>query len=56
MCAAHSGDLEAAASLGLRTCFIARPNEHPSSSERPPVVPAPLLASSVEDLADQLGA
>ena len=42
--------------LGLRTCFIARPNEHPSSSERPPVVPAPLLANSVEDLADQLGA
>jgi 2-haloacid dehalogenase len=56
MCAAHSDDLEAAASIGLRTCFIARPNEQPGVSETAPAGAVEMIASSVEDLANQLGA
>ncbi len=40
MVAAHRGDLEAAASCGLRTCFVPRPLEHgamPGRAETPPV-------------------
>jgi 2-haloacid dehalogenase len=56
MCAAHSDDLEAASSMGLRTCFIARPNEQPGVSETAPGIPVDAMANGVEDLAAQLGA
>ena len=55
MCAAHSGDLEAAADNGLRTAFIARPEERPGISENSPNVPVDVVARSTEDLATQLG-
>ena len=55
MCAAHSGDLKAAASCGLRTAFIARPQEHPGVSETAPGVPVDVTADSIEDLAAKLG-
>jgi len=54
MCAAHGSDLEAAAAVGLRTAFIARPEEHPGWSDRPG--PAEVQCRSVLDLATQLGA
>lgn len=56
MCAAHSGDLEAAAANGLRTAFIARPQEHPGLSESAPATPVDFVSRSAEDLASQLGA
>ena len=56
MCAAHSGDLEAAAGNGLRTAFIARPEERPGSAESEPPTPVDLVARSTLDLAAQLGA
>ena len=56
MCAAHSYDLKAAADLGLRTAFIARPNERPGISECVPTVPVDVLARTTEDLATRLGA
>jgi 2-haloacid dehalogenase len=45
MCAAHSEDLRAAAANGLRTAFIARPEE-----------PVDVLSSTTLDLATKLGA
>jgi 2-haloacid dehalogenase len=54
MCAAHSGDLKAAASFGLRTAFIARPQEQPGTSETAPGVPVDVVAHSIEDLATKL--
>jgi 2-haloacid dehalogenase len=56
MCAAHSSDLKAAADNGLRTAFIARPEEHPGISEVAPQQPVDLLAHTIEDLAEKLGA
>jgi 2-haloacid dehalogenase len=56
MCAAHSGDLEAAAAHGLRTAFIARPQEHPVFGERAPTIGVDVEAGSTLDLADKLGA
>ena len=35
MVAAHRGDLDAAASLGLQTAFVHRPAEHGGGSEAP---------------------
>ena len=56
MVAAHSSDLEAAAAAGLRTAFIARPDEHgPGRGERNAGVPVDLSADSLIALADQLG-
>jgi 2-haloacid dehalogenase len=56
MAAAHSSDLAAAASFGLRTAHIARPDEGgPGKGESAPDVPVDLAAQSVEDLAAQLG-
>jgi 2-haloacid dehalogenase len=55
MCAAHSEDLKAAAENGIRTAFIARPNERPGSSESTPGVPVDLVARTIDDLATQLG-
>ncbi len=54
MCAAHSGDLRAAADIGLRTAFITRPEEHPGVSETAPKVAVDILARTIEDLAAQL--
>jgi 2-haloacid dehalogenase len=54
MCAAHVSDLEAAAAGGLRTAYIARPQERPGSSEPAPRVAFMLSAESTLDLARQL--
>jgi 2-haloacid dehalogenase len=56
MCAAHSGDLEAAANHGLRTAFIARPEEWPGVGESAPKQPVDVISSTTLDLAEQLGA
>ncbi len=57
MVAAHPFDLAAAAPLGLRTGYIARPNERgPGKGDNPPTTPVDVTATSAEDLADQLGA
>jgi 2-haloacid dehalogenase len=56
MVAAHTNDLMAAAKLGLRTGYVARPNEHgPGKGEAAPREPVDIAASSLEDLADKLG-
>jgi 2-haloacid dehalogenase len=56
MCAAHSDDLRSAAQNGLRTAHIARPGENgPGTGESAPRVPVDFAASSMEDLARQLG-
>jgi 2-haloacid dehalogenase len=56
MVAAHSSDLAAAAAAGLRTAFIARPDEHgPGRGETSPGVPVDLAAGSLLELADLLG-
>jgi 2-haloacid dehalogenase len=56
MCAAHGSDLKAAAANGLRTAYIARPQERPGFSESATLIAADVSAASVLDLADQLGA
>ena len=56
MVAAHSSDLAAAAAAGLRTAFIARPDEHgPGLGEAVAGVPVDLSATDLGHLADQLG-
>jgi 2-haloacid dehalogenase len=55
MCAAHSSDLKAAAEIGLRTAFIARPDEQAGRSEESPMVPVDFSTRSVEELAGRLG-
>jgi 2-haloacid dehalogenase len=56
MVAAHSSDLKAAAALGLATAHVARRNEHgPDTGEAAPKVPVDFAASSLDDLATQLG-
>jgi 2-haloacid dehalogenase len=56
MVAAHSSDLAAAAALGLRTAFIARPNERgPGKGEAIASTPVDLSVESVLALADRLG-
>ena len=55
MVAAHSSDLEAAARAGLRTAFIARPDEQgPGRGETVASVPVNLSASDLGELADRL--
>ena len=57
MVAAHSNDLKAAATCGLRTAHVARPNEHgPGTGETAPKAPVDIAAASLEDLAAKLGA
>ena len=56
MCAAHSGDLKAAAANGLRTAYISRPQERPGFSESSAAIPVDICAASLSDLAEQLGA
>ena len=56
MVAAHSSDLAAAAAAGLRTAFVARPNEHGAGrGEARATVPVDVAATSLMTLADQLG-
>jgi 2-haloacid dehalogenase len=55
MCAAHGSDLDAAAANGLRTAYIARPQEHPGLKP-PPATPPTLWTKSTLDLASQLEA
>ena len=55
MVAAHSSDLAAAASAGLKTAFIARPNEFGNAAgERTPNIPVDLFAADTRALAGQL--
>ncbi len=56
MCAAHSSDLQAAGRQGLRTAFIARPQEQPGFSELIAAQPVDITAATIEDLATQLSA
>jgi 2-haloacid dehalogenase len=57
MVAAHSNDLAAAASAGLRTAHVARPDEKgPGRGERAPSVRVDLAARDLLHLADQLDA
>lgn len=56
MVAAHSSDLAAAAAAGLRTAFIARPDEYgPGLGESAPSVPVELVAQDLAELAQLLG-
>jgi 2-haloacid dehalogenase len=55
MVAAHSADLAAAAAVGLRTAFVARPDEFSGSAgERAPSVAVDITAASLLELADKL--
>jgi 2-haloacid dehalogenase len=57
MVAAHSRDLKAAASNGLRTGHIARVDEYgPNTGEPGPTVPVDVAGKDLVDLADKLGA
>lgn len=56
MVAAHSSDLAAAAAVGLRTAFVARPEEHgPGKGERQAGVPVDYSVADLLQLADRLG-
>lgn len=56
MVAAHSSDLASAASLGLRTAHVARPDEHGKGrGETVPSVPVDVAVKSLEELAKTLG-
>jgi 2-haloacid dehalogenase len=57
MVAAHAGDLEAAAALGMRPCFVRRPSEWgPSGGDAPPHgLPGLVVADGLEELATVLG-
>jgi 2-haloacid dehalogenase len=56
MVAAHSSDLQAAAAVGLRTAFVARPDEAgPGRGEAHATVPVDLSVGSLMELADRLG-
>jgi 2-haloacid dehalogenase len=56
MVAAHSSDLAAAAAAGLRTAFVARPDEYgPGTAEFTATVPVDFSAASLTELADILG-
>ena len=57
MVACHSSDLAAAASCGLSTAHVARPDEHgPGRGETGPEVPVDFTAADLGDLVRQLGA
>jgi 2-haloacid dehalogenase len=56
MCAAHGSDLQAAAANGLRTAYIARPQERPGFSDRAAKISVDMSVASVLELAAQLGA
>jgi 2-haloacid dehalogenase len=54
MVAAHSDDLHSAATNGLKTAHVARPQEHPGAEDGPKTK-VDFAARSMEDLADKLG-
>jgi 2-haloacid dehalogenase len=57
MCAAHPGDLYAAAATGMRTAFIHRPDEFgPGKGDAPPREPVDFSVQSLTELADRLEA
>ncbi|MBY8976073.1 haloacid dehalogenase type II [Rhodobacteraceae bacterium NNCM2] len=57
MVAAHNDDLAAAATLGLKTVFVARPDEHgPGGGEAEPTGEWTYVASDFPDLARQISA
>jgi 2-haloacid dehalogenase len=57
MVAAHSRDLAAAASCGLRTAHVARADEYgPGSGEPAPTVPVDVAVADLNRLAERLGA
>ena len=58
MAAAHSGDLRAAASFGLRTGFIYRPNERGPGGKADHAKPGEfdVVSKDIGDLAEQMGA
>jgi 2-haloacid dehalogenase len=57
MVAAHSSDLAAAAQAGLRTAFVARPDEKgPGRGESRATVPVDVSVNSLIELADRLDA
>lgn len=56
MVAAHTSDLVAAAGAGLRTAFVARPDEFAAGgAETAPGAPVDIAVSSLVELADRLG-
>jgi 2-haloacid dehalogenase len=56
MVAAHASDLAAAAACGLRTGFVARPNEYgPGKGSKAPKAPVDADGESLEELAGKLG-
>ncbi len=56
MVAAHSSDLAAAAACGLRTAFVARPDEHgPGRGEHRATVAVDLAVADLAELAAKLG-
>jgi len=56
MCAAHASDLVAAATTGMRTAFIRRPDEFgPGKGGPPPHESVDLVVGSVTELAESLG-
>jgi 2-haloacid dehalogenase len=57
MCAAHSGDLNAARSFGLRTGFIHRPHEYGPRRQADTAKPGDfdIVSESMTDLASQMG-
>jgi 2-haloacid dehalogenase len=56
MTAAHTGDLDSARKVGLRTAYVHRPIERPG---REPAMPAPdaydVVATDFRDMASKLG-
>ncbi|OYU46122.1 MAG: haloacid dehalogenase, type II [Burkholderiales bacterium PBB4] len=55
MVAAHSSDLAAAAAAGLRTAFVARPDEKgPGLGETTPLTPVEFSVQSIVELAERL--
>jgi 2-haloacid dehalogenase len=55
MVAAHSSDLAAAASAGLRTAFVARPNEMgPGGGEAVPATAVDFSVKSIVELAQRI--
>jgi 2-haloacid dehalogenase len=55
MVAAHASDLEAAARAGLRTAFVARPDEHgPGRGVQPLDIPVDCNVADLGALADSL--
>ncbi len=56
MVAAHSNDLAAAATCGLKTAHVARPNEHGARhGETAPSVPVDVAVADLSELAEKLG-